>query len=181
MRLTNKIKEEIIKTVVKKSLGAKYDVLDEEYNTIVQETADALYSPEIKKWMAKAPPGGLNTRGRFKIKNTDYAFNRTVSLKNPILVLARDNHKHALDPLEKHVVRLQEIDDELKALKEKEGEIIRTMSGALAGVTTRKRAIEAYPELESVIPEDQMDGKNLAVAPEEIAKIMEAIPTQEAA
>lgn len=180
-RLTNTIREDVIKSVKQETIMPRYNALMKQLTAACQKAADKLHPPKVQKWleaMPKEAKGLLSTAGSVypridgekffdpidaEGKDRSRFYTPSVSLPNPIyrtLCWSGD-----VEVPTKFQVDMDQIWADWQCLRS-------TLKAAVYSCTTRKQLEEKYPDLAKHLPKPVVQTKALTITEE---KVKEAI------
>lgn len=168
VRLTANIREQIKRAALEHKFGPLALSFVDEMRVLAADAYDDIYSKKDQALMESLPDGWLPTTNAIDVKMgsgdrfyTSIRFNGTFSspvfrtlseIPEPVSKRTQSRHKWGCikayndqDPL---AIRFQAISDKISAMDEKFREAEVSLGAALNSVTTLKRLIEVWPEVE---------------------------------
>lgn len=173
MKLTNNMKERIIKSIMTDTFSARKEALKFEHSALANDVYDAFYG-QHKKAMAALPESFFISKSYFDIR-ADGGESKTLTMDTTRL-FGQCHHYSSLrldakDPL---VIRYQEIEKKCLALNSDISCLKSTLNSIILPITTDKRLAEVWPDAEKWIPRTPTAMSNLpAVRPEYINAMIE--------
>lgn len=150
MKLTKQIKDRIVANILDDTFGARETALKEEKVALADDIYFNYYTP-YKTTMSKLPAAFFYSSSSFSIKIGGYG--RTVHMSTSRLFSAQHTygsvHLDDKGVFEARYVELMKKSDAL--IKDKDG-LERTLRSVIEPVTTDKKLVEVWPEVNKWIP-----------------------------
>ena len=162
---------------VKNSVNSKFKLpIDKAVNKLKDfhsTFTTKIYSEDVKKWMAEAPTGGLDTHNAVTLYALDKSKKEIrvgVHRVKPFLVLSCDRYssiKYVMTSKEntKHKILAKK----LGILTDQQEDFRRIVRSALESCTTTKQVFERYPDIHKHIPVNETSSGQLIVPSLDVA------------
>jgi len=165
VRLTNFIREQILAAVLKHAFEAREKDLKERKQAFAKEIYNDIYPPKVRAAMAALPEGFLPTSDYLKVSFEGGSYTRVDFGES--LPIANDHMYSAAKvypPEHPFTARFIALDREEKDLKREKDEAKNNAKAVLESVTTVKKLIDVWPEIETFARPYAAESTSRAVA-----------------
>ncbi|MFA7063687.1 MAG: Nmad5 family putative nucleotide modification protein [Methanomethylophilus sp.] len=165
VRLTKFIREQILNALLKHSFEAREKDLNERKQAFAKEIYNDVYPPKVRAAMAALPAGFLPTCNGLKVSFEGGRY--TYVYFGERLPIARDHECYVAKvypPEHPFAARFIALDREEKDLKREKDEAKNNAKAVLESVTTVKKLIDLWPEVETFARPYAAESTSRAVA-----------------
>jgi hypothetical protein len=172
MKLTNRIREEILTALLNHAFGAQEKELLQQENALADEMYNDLYTQEERDFMEKVGSKRFYTTAYLNYESDSFGWGR-LQLDEPKFEMPK-NTRYSGKLLEK----IKVYRDAYATLGKVKSSARDEAQGILNSVTTAKRLIEVWPEIASFVPTEQATSRNLpALQVDELNRILGVPPS----
>lgn len=165
VRLTNFIREQILNALLKHSFEARENDLKERKQAFAKEIYNDIYPPKVRAAMAALPAGFLPTDKYLRVAFEGGSYTRVCfGERLPIAKAHEYNAAKVYPPEHPFTARFIALDREEKDLEREKDEAKNNAKAVLESVTTVKKLIDVWPEVETFARPYAAESTSRAVA-----------------
>ena len=190
MRLTKKIREEVVQSVVDEKINKKVEAVRTTLTDLANDLVKEIYSSKERAFIASAKSGWLDEVSQAYLRVSEgHTFRhkmletgrlgihvmRPFRLVPAVKRLARDRHRaiYLAPKTASQKAILKNAKATLDVLQEKEKTLLSIITPAVLSCTTDKNLKENYPDLVKYLPKAKPVSKAMVVTAEEVAKVLQ--------